>query len=422
MNIRFTKKQLTNSSERERLMDYDVAVIGGGAAGMMAAHVASSRGKNVCLIEKNSVLGKKILITGKGRCNVTNSAPMEDFISNTAVNPSFMYSAFYTFTNDNLMEMLQNAGLELKTERGGRVFPQSDKASDVRDTLEALLIKSGAKVINAEVKSVKKNNDIFTVNLGNKSITAASVIVATGGVSYPLTGSTGDGYKIASGLGHSIIEPKASLVPLVTQEKHVSSLMGLSLKNISVSLKRNNKEIFADFGEMLFTHFGLSGPVILSASSHIRDGAKYTLSVDLKPALDFKTLDNRILRDFEAEKNKDFINSLDALLPKKLIPVIVELSGIDARQKVNSITREKRHNLVNLLKNFEFTIKGKRSVSEAIITSGGINVKEIDSSSMQSKLVPGLYFAGEVIDVDAYTGGFNLQIAFSTGFLAGMNA
>ena len=422
MNIRFTKKQLTNSSERERLMDYDVAVIGGGAAGMMAAHVASSRGKNVCLIEKNSVLGKKILITGKGRCNVTNSAPMEDFISNTAVNPSFMYSAFYTFTNDNLMEMLQNAGLELKTERGGRVFPQSDKASDVRDTLEALLIKSGAKVINAEVKSVKKNNDTFTVNLGNKSITAASVIVATGGVSYPLTGSTGDGYKFASALGHSITEPKASLVPLVTQEKHVSSLTGLSLKNISVSLKRNNKEIFTDFGEMLFTHFGLSGPVILSASSHIRDGAKYTLSVDLKPALDFKTLDNRILRDFEAEKNKDFINSLDALLPKKLIPVIVELSGIDARQKVNSITREKRHNLVNLLKNFEFTIKGKRSVSEAIITSGGINVKEIDSSSMQSKLVPGLYFAGEVIDVDAYTGGFNLQIAFSTGFLAGMNA
>ena len=403
-------------------MDYEVAVIGGGAAGMMAAHIASSRGKKVCLIEKNPVLGKKILITGKGRCNVTNSAPVEDFIANTAVNSNFLYSAFYTFTNDNLIEMLENAGLKLKCERGGRVFPQSDKASDVRDTFEMLLKKSGAEVIHSEVKSVTKENGIFNLNLRDRSICANSVIIATGGVSYPLTGSTGDGYKFASKLGHSIIEPKASLVPLVTEEKYVSNLMGLSLKNISVSLKRNNKEIFTDFGEMLFTHFGLSGPVILSASSHIRDNAKYTISIDLKPALDFKTLDNRILRDFEEEKNKDFINSLDALLPKKLIPQIVELSGIDPRQKVNSITRDERHKLVNLLKNFEFTIKAKRSVSEAIITSGGVNVKEIDSSTMQSKITEGLYFAGEVIDVDAYTGGFNLQIAFSTAYLAGMNA
>ncbi len=404
-------------------MDYQVAVIGGGAAGMMAAHIASSRGKKVCLIEKNSQLGKKILITGKGRCNITNSAPMEDFIANTAVNASFLYSAFYTFTNDNLMEMLQSEGLELKTERGGRVFPISDKASDVRDTLLNMAKKSGVSIRSAEVKSVSKENNRFKILLKDgTSITSDSCIIATGGVSYPLTGSTGDGYKFARGFGHSVVEPKASLVPLVTAEKYVSDLMGLSLKNVAISLKRNGKEIYTDFGEMLFTHFGMSGPVILSASSHIRDDKDYTISIDLKPALDFKTLDNRILRDFEENKNKDFINSLDALLPKKLIPLIVHLSGIDEREKVNSITKEKRHSLVNLLKNFTFTIKGKRPVSEAIITSGGINVKEIDSSTMESKLTEGLYFAGEVIDVDAYTGGFNLQIAFSTGYLAGMNA
>ena len=403
-------------------MEYSVAVVGGGAAGMLASHIAASQGKKVCLIEKNSQLGKKILITGKGRCNVTNSAPIEDFIANTAVNGNFLYSALYTFTNDNLIEMLEKAGLGLKIERGGRVFPKSDKASDVRDTLQSLATKSGADIVYAEVKNITKNGEIFSIKTSKETISAKSVIIATGGVSYPLTGSTGDGYKFAKSFGHSITEPKASLVPLVTKEKYVSQLMGLSLKNISLSLKKNNKEIFSDFGEMLFTHFGLSGPVVLSASSHIRDNAEYKISIDLKPALDFKTLDNRILRDFETEKNKDFINSLDALLPKKLIPLIVKLSGIDERQKVNSITRENRHKLVNLLKNFEFTIKEKRPVSEAIITSGGINVKEIDSSTMESKLVPNLYFAGEVIDVDAYTGGFNLQIAFSTAYLAGMNA
>lgn len=404
-------------------MNYQVVVIGGGAAGMMAAHIAAKRGRNVCLIEKNPYPGKKILITGKGRCNVTNSAPIEDFIANTAVNANFLYSAFYSFTNDDLINMLESAGLKLKQERGGRVFPVSDKASDVRDTLFNLAKESGADYIKGEVKSVKKTGDIFETEIfGGKLITSESVIIATGGVSYPLTGSTGDGYRFAKGFSHKIIEPKASLVPLVTEEKHVYDLMGLSLKNISVSLKKNGKEVYSDFGEMLFTHFGLSGPVILSSSSHIRDDAKYTISIDLKPALDFKTLDNRILRDFEENKNKDFINSLDALLPKKLIPVVVKLSGIDERQKVNSITREMRHNLVNLLKNLTFTIKEKRPVSEAIITSGGVNVKEIDSSTMESKLCKGLYFAGEVIDVDAYTGGFNLQIAFSTAYLAGMNA
>ncbi len=404
-------------------MDYQVAVIGGGAAGLMAAHTASLRGRETCLIEKNSYLGKKILITGKGRCNVTNAAPIEDFISNTAVNASFLYSAFYTFTNTDLMEKLENAGLKLKTERGGRVFPVSDKASDVRDTLKKLAKDSGAEFIYDAAVSVKHNGEKFVVNLkGGTVIYAESVIVATGGVSYPLTGSTGDGYRFAERLGHSIITPKGSLVPLVTKEKYVSEVMGLSLKNIAISLKKGNKEVYSDFGEMLFTHFGLSGPVILSASSHIKDGGDYTLSIDLKPALDFKTLDNRILRDFEENKNKDFINSLDALLPKKLIPLIVKLSGIDERQKVNSITKENRHKLAELLKNLTFAIEGKRGVAEAIVTSGGINVKEIDSSTMESKLAKGLFFAGEVIDVDAYTGGFNLQIAFSTGYLAGMNA
>jgi predicted Rossmann fold flavoprotein len=400
-------------------MEYQVAVVGGGAAGLMASYISSESGKKTALIEKNSQLGKKILITGKGRCNVTNSADIGDFIANTAVNANFLYSAFYSFTNTDLVGMLESEGLKLKTERGGRVFPQSDKAADVRDTLWKLSKKSGTDLIFGEVKSITKENDKFIIKTNRDTIKSSSVIIATGGVSYPLTGSTGDGYKFAKEFGHSIIEPKASLVPLVTKEKYVSEVMGLSLKNVAVSLKKNNKEIYSDFGEMLFTHFGLSGPVILSSSSHIRDDARYKISIDLKPALDFKTLDNRILRDFELEKNKDFINSLDALLPKKLIPLIVKLSGIDERQKVNSITREKRHGLVNLLKNLEFTIQAKRPVSEAIITSGGINVKEIDSSTMQSKLVPGLYFAGEVIDVDAYTGGFNLQIAFSTGYAAG---
>ena len=403
-------------------MEYQVAVVGGGAAGLLASHIASKSGKKVCLIEKNSCLGKKILITGKGRCNVTNSAPTEDFIANTAVNSSFLYSAFYSFTNTDLMEMLENAGLKLKTERGGRVFPQSDKAADVRNTLQKLTQESGTHIIFDEVKSITKQNENFIIKLGKQSVVSQSVIIATGGVSYPLTGSTGDGYKFAKNFGHTVVEPKASLVPLITKEKYVADIMGLSLKNIAVKLKKGNKEIYSDFGEMLFTHFGLSGPVILSSSSHIREKGEYKLSIDLKPALDFKTLDNRILRDFEIQKNKDFINSLDSLLPKKLIPVIVKLSGIDERQKVNSITREQRHNLVNLLKNFEFTIIGKRPVSEAIITSGGINVKEIDSSTMESKLVPGLFFAGEVIDVDAYTGGFNLQIAFSTAYLAGINS
>ena len=404
-------------------MNYDTAVIGGGPAGIFASAICASRGKKVCLIEKNKILGKKLLITGKGRCNVTNSAPVEDFIANTLTNADFLYSAFYSFTNDDLMQFFSKEGLRLKEERGGRVFPQSDKASDVRDVLCSYALKNGVAKLTAEVKNVSKLGDgSFEISMSpGRKIIARSVIIATGGVSYPQTGSTGDGYKFAKALGHTIVEPKGSLVPLATKEKYVSELMGLSLKNISISLKKNGKEVYSDFGEMLFTHFGMSGPVILSASSHMTGEEGYTISVDLKPALDFKTLDTRVLRDFEKEKNKDFINSLDALLPKKLIPVIVRLSGIDERKKVNSITKEERHRFVNLLKSLEFTITSKRPVSEAIITSGGVSVREINPQTMQSKLCEGLFFAGEVIDVDAYTGGFNLQIAFSTAYLAGMN-
>lgn len=404
-------------------MENTVVVVGGGPAGMFSASIAASRGKKVYLAEKNQYLGKKLLITGKGRCNITNSAPLEDFIANTRVNANFMYSAFYSFTNDDLIDFFEREGLEVKTERGGRVFPKSDKASDVRDVLVSYAKKMGVEFVFEQVKDIRKLSDGYEVVFqSGEPIMCSSVIIATGGLSYPKTGSTGDGYRFAKKFGHSIKDTKASLVPLVTEENFVSELMGLSLRNISIKVMKNGKEIYEDFGEMLFTHFGISGPVVLSASSHMKSEEGYTVSVDLKPALDFKTLDNRILRDFEVEKNKDFINSLDALLPKKLIPVIVRLSGIDPRTKVNSITREERHKLVNLIKSLTLNVKGKRPISEAIITSGGVNVKEINPATMESKLSEGLFFAGEVIDVDAYTGGFNLQIAFSTAYLAGMNA
>lgn len=400
---------------------YDVIVIGGGPAGMLSSIISAKRGKTTLLIEKNNILGKKLLITGKGRCNVTNSAPIEDFILNTRVNPNFMYSAFYSFTNDDLIKMLSDEGLELKEERGGRIFPVSDSSWDVKNTLEKLLNKNKVSIKNEKVTFVDKKDDVFFVKTQDDLYYAQKVIIATGGVSYPKTGSTGDGYKFAKNFNHSIVTPTASLVPLVTKEDFIKDLMGLSLKNIGITLYKNDKKIYEDFGEMIFTHFGLSGPVILSASSHMKEDGEYKLKIDLKPALDVKTLDKRILRDFENEKNKDFINSLDALLPKKLIPVIVGLTGIDEREKVHSITKEQRQKLVNLLKEFTLTIISKRPIDEAIITSGGVNVKEIDPSTMESKLVKGLYFAGEVIDVDAYTGGYNLQIAFSTAYLAGIN-
>lgn len=404
--------------------DTRVAVIGGGPAGMIASAVAALEGKKVVLFEKNDFLGKKLLITGKGRCNVTNNADISEFIKNVPVNGNFLYSAFYSFTNDDLIELLNSLGVETKVERGNRVFPVSDKAKDVVNALAKYVLDCGVKVIKVSAIKVMANEDgSKTVVLADKrAVKCDSVVIATGGVSYPLTGSTGDGYKFAKDLGHTITELKPSLVPLTVKEDYIGRLQGLSLKNISITLKSDNKKIYDDFGEMLFTHYGLTGPVILSASSHMRKNASYKISIDLKPALDESALDKRVLRDFENLKNKDFANSLDELLPKKLIPVIVELSGIPPHKKVNEITREERKALVSLLKNMEFEISGFRPIKEAIITSGGINVKEINPATMESKIIPGIFFAGEIIDVDAYTGGFNLQIAFSTGYLAGKNA
>lgn len=402
-----------------------IAVIGGGPAGIFAASSAAMQGASVLLIEKNSYLGKKMGITGKGRCNITNACDIRDFIANIPVNGKFMHSAFYAFSNDDMIDLLSRYGVETKIERGNRVFPVSDKAKTVIDALKAYAKDCGVRAVQDNVLAVKKSEQGFILDLEKKGkLKSDKVIIATGGASYTATGSTGDGYKFAKSLGHTIITPTPSLVPLTTSGNIAKDLMGLSLKNISIKITdTNGKKLYEDFGEMLFTHFGVSGPVILSASSHLRDfSKKYILSIDLKPALDEETLDKRILRDFSAELNKDFINSLDELLPKKIIPVIVKLSGIPERKKVRDITRAERTTLVNLIKNFTLEIIGTRPINEAIITSGGVCVKEINPKTMESKIVPGLFFAGEIIDVDAYTGGFNLQIAYSTGYLAGESA
>ncbi len=403
-----------------------LVVIGGGPAGMMAAATAGSRGLDVTLIEKNQKLGRKLYITGKGRCNVTNNADMEDFIANVPTNAKFLYSAFYTFTNQHLLALLNQLGLKTKVERGNRVFPVSDKSSDVIKALEKHLENNHVHRLTGEVdKILYENNQISGVNLKDGSvITCDSAIVATGGVSYATTGSTGDGYRFARELGHTIVSPKPSLVPLESIEEWPVQAQGLSLRNISLSVvDKRNRKVFEDFGEMIFTHYGVSGPVILSASSYLRkmESGKYRIRIDLKPALSEEQLDARIQRDFLKLARKNFSNSLDDLLPQKLIPIIVGLSEIQGDKPVNQITREERHALVTILKGLELTIKGFRPIKEAIITSGGVSTKEIDPSTMESKLVKGLFFAGEVIDVDAYTGGFNLQIAFSTGYLAGMS-
>ena len=403
-----------------------IAVIGGGPAGIMAAAAAASFGADAKIYEQNSYLGKKMGITGKGRCNITNACDIRDFIANIPVNGKFMHSAFYAFSNDDMIELLARYGVETKIERGNRVFPVTDKAKTVVDALKAYAKDCGAKAVQDKVLSVTKSDNGFVLNLEKRGkMTCDKVIIATGGASYTGTGSTGDGYKFAKSLGHTIVSPTPSLVPLITKGDIAKKLMGLSLKNIAITVKSaDGKKCYTDFGEMLFTHFGVTGPVILSASSHLRDFGynKYTLSIDLKPALDEDALDKRILRDFGAELNRDFINSLDELLPKKMIPVIIELSGIPERKKVRDITKAERLTLVSLLKNLTLEICGTRPIEEAIITSGGISVKEINPKTMESKIVPGLYFAGEVIDVDAYTGGFNLQIAYSTGHLAGESA
>ncbi|MBQ9915538.1 MAG: NAD(P)/FAD-dependent oxidoreductase [Clostridia bacterium] len=408
-------------------MDYDVIVIGGGAAGMMAAGTAASYGAVTLLIEKNDKLGKKLFITGKGRCNVTNDAPISEFMEQIPGDGRFLYSAFSAFSNQDLRDFLERSGVQTKVERGGRVFPESDKSSDVVRAM-ADYAGYGEKVILGKTVreiSVCPDGSFALLLSGGEKLTASCVVVATGGLSYPQTGSTGDGYRFAECAGHSIVPPRASLVPLEAREKWPVSAMGLSLKNVRLTaFDQKDRVLYENEGEMLFTHYGVSGPLVLSASAHMRDFAhnQYRLSIDLKPALSEEVLDNRVLRDFEQEKNKDFINSLDRLLPKKLIPVIVELSGIDGRKKVHHITREERIRFVRLLKNLSLTIKKPRPIAEAIITAGGIKTKELFPKTMESRLVPGLYFAGEVLDLDAYTGGYNLQIAFSTGYLAGKSA
>ena len=404
----------------------DVIVIGGGAAGLMAAGAAAQRGLETVILERNEKVGRKLMITGKGRCNVTNNCNLlNDLIMNIPVNGRFLFSAFSKFMPADTMEFFENYDVPLKVERGDRVFPESDKASDIVDALRKFAISSGAKIKNGRAKElIVTDGEISGVKTyDDEEIYSKSVIVATGGKSYPLTGSTGDGYILAEKTGHTIVAPKASLVPLEVHEGWCSSVMGLSLRNIEIRVEDTEKFrcIYKDFGEMLFTHFGVSGPVILSASSHMRDmkKGKYEIYIDLKPALDEEKLDKRIQRDFLENSNKNFINALDALLPKKLVPVIVKLSGIKPSQKVNQVTREQRESLVYLLKNLKVTVNGFRPIEEAIITSGGVSVKDINPKNMMSKKVKNLFFAGEVIDVDAYTGGFNLQIAFSTGMLAG---
>lgn len=407
----------------------NVVIIGAGAAGLMAAITAAEKtGNNVTLLEKNERAGRKLMITGKGRCNLCNNCDIDTLMANIPKNSKFLYSAFSNLTPQNLMDMFESWSVPLKTERGNRVFPVSDKAVDIVDALVKTAKKNGVKTLTATAeKIILSEQKVIGVKLANGDIIPGdSVIIATGGMSYPLTGSTGDGYKMATVLGHTVTELKPSLVPLTVHEGFCTHLSGLSLKNVTLSVFEDGKKkpLFSELGEMLFTHFGISGPLVLSASSHIRYMGKknYTAFIDLKPALSPEQLDNRILRDFGEMQNKDFINSLDKLLPKSLIPVIVRLSGIDPQKKVNQINREERSVLVNIIKNLPLHITGFRPIEEAIITSGGISVKEIDPKTMQSKLIEGLFFAGEIIDVDAYTGGFNLQIAFSTGFLAGKNA
>lgn len=411
-------------------------VIGGGPAGMIAAITASKNKDKVILIEKNNSLGKKLLITGKGRCNITNAADISEFIEHIPGNGRFLYSVFKNFTNKDIIKILEENGLKVKVERGNRVFPITDNAKDVLDCFINELKKQDVEIrLNSEVVEIEANKqkEVTGVYLETGELLKASkVILATGGKSYPKTGSNGSGYKLAKKLGHSITNIKPSLVPLIADENLCQKMQGFSLKNVKIKIKDLNKQkiIYEDFGEMLFTHFGVSGPIILSASAiliryknieELLNSNKIKLIIDLKPALSFEELDNRILRDFEKYKNKDFKNSLNDLLPQKMIDCVIELSKIDPNKKVNEITKEERKNLSILLKNFEITIKGFRPIDEAIVTSGGVQTKEINPKTMESKIIKGLFFAGEIIDVDGYTGGFNLQIAYSTGFTAGGN-
>jgi len=404
-----------------------VIVIGGGAAGMMAAVAAADAGAKVTIYEHNEKLGKKLFITGKGRCNVTNAGDMENLFANVMTNGKFLYSAFYTYDNQAVMDFIEKAGCPLKVERGDRVFPVSDHSSDIIAAFTRELKKRGVQIVlNTGVKELLvEENTVKGVLLTNgKRDMADRVVVATGGISYASTGSTGDGYRFAEDTGHKVTERKPSLVPFNLKDDWCADAMGVSLKNVALRMVCGKKEIYNGFGEMLITHFGISGPLVLSASSYYVSKAKgeTMLYLDLKPALTTEQLDKRVLRDFEESKNKQFRNALNHLFPQKLIPVMIKLSGIDPEKKVNEITKEERKSFVDLIKNVPMTIAGVRDFKEAIITKGGVSVKQVNPSTMESKLVSGLYFAGEVLDLDALTGGYNLQIAWSTGYLAGINA
>lgn len=411
MNTRYTKKLM-----------YDAVVIGGGAAGMLAAAIAARRGLRVLLLEKNDRLGVKLRITGKGRCNVTNDCTVREALENIPTGGRFLNSAFSGFTPKDTMEFFEKLGVPLKTERGNRVFPVSDSAADIVAALRRACEASGADIRKGTAKALlTEGGRITKVLTDEEKIDCKAAVLCTGGLSYPLTGSTGDGYKIAAALGHRIIATKPSLVPLEASKDICLRMQGLTLKNIRITVRDGGKKpVFEDFGEMLFTHFGVSGPLILSASAHMRDFAnkKYEIFLDLKPALDEKKLDARILRDFEKYANRDFANALGDLANRIMIPVLVDLSGIPPRTKVNSVTRRQRADLLTLFKSFKIEVTGPRPIEEAIITSGGVDVRDINPTTMESKIVGGLYFAGEIIDADAYTGGFNLQIAWSTAYAA----
>ncbi len=415
MNTKFMKK-----------MKADVVVIGGGAAGMMAAIRAAELGAKTILLERNIHTGEKLRITGKGRCNITNNCTVQEVLNNVPENSRFLYSALNRFSPLDTMEYFTGIGVELKTERGNRVFPVSDKAMDVVYALRAELKKKRVEIVNTRVRHIRLR-DGFAGEVASDTVAVdcGAVVLCTGGRSYPRTGSTGDGYDMAAELGHSIVDPRPSLVALLSSDPVCKEMQGLSLKNVALCITgEKSGKIYSDFGEMQFTHFGISGPMVLSASSHIRryDTDKYTAHIDLKPALDEKKLDLRIQRDFEKYMNKDFSNSLGDLASRMMIPVLVKRSGIPPETKVNSITKAQRRMLVSIFKDFQIPISGTRPIEEAIVTSGGVSVKEINPSTMESKLIKGLFFAGEIIDVDGYTGGFNLQIAWSTGALAGENA
>lgn len=403
----------------------NVIVIGGGPAGMFAALSAAENGHAVTLLEKNEKLGKKLFITGKGRCNLTNAGDMDALFGNVVTNPKFLYSAFYACDNRRVIEFFERRGMPTKTERGNRVFPVSDHSSDVIAVLKQALARAGVQVrLHTEVSEILKGEEKITgVSLKNgRNLPCDAVVLATGGYSYQSTGSTGDGYLFAGACGHTVTALKPSLVPLTAKEPYVKQMQGLSLKNVGVTIRREQKVLFEDFGEMLFTHFGVSGPLILRASSLVGkelNRQPLAMAIDLKPALNEHQLDQRLLREFGQNKNKRFKNSVHGLLPSKMIPVLIQLSGIDPDKKINEMTRQERGGLITLLKAFPVTLTGMRDFNEAIITKGGISVKEVNPSTMESKKLPGLYFAGEVLDLDAMTGGFNLQIAWSTGYLAG---